>query len=190
MTRRDTRRPAARSSSGARSAGRSRSPAPVEIRDGLVVATERGRAVSRAGESEARLSRDRIGLGTRIRRLAGGEVVAGQRAGQLIIAERFVVPRHGEVPRASIATRQRAVRDLADEGLHELVLAALRRLRIALHIEQLSSGEVAEPGLELLGGDAADGGERIGREDLADDRGVLEERPVGGIEPVEPRGDQ
>ena len=67
---------------------------------------------------------------------------------------------------------------------------ALRRLRIALDIEQLSSGEVVEPGLELVGGDAADGSERIGREDLADDRGVLEQRPIRGVEPVEPRGDQ
>ena len=162
----------------------------VEIGDGLVVATECGRPVGRAGESEARLGRDRIGLRTRIRGLAGGEVMAGQRAGQLIVAERFVVPRHGEVPRASIAAGKGAVRDLADQGLHELVLPALRRLRIALDIEQLSSGEVAEPRLELLGGDAADGRERIGREDLADDRGVLEQRPIRGVEPVEPRGDQ
>ena len=67
---------------------------------------------------------------------------------------------------------------------------ALRRLRIALDIEQLSSGEVAEARLELLGGDAADSRERVGREDLADDRGILEQRPIRGVEPVEPRGDQ
>ena len=162
----------------------------VEIGHGLVVATECGRPVGRAGESKARLGRDRIGLRTRIRGLAGGEVMARQRAGQLIVAERFVVPRHGEVPRSSIAAGERAVRDLADQGLHELVLPALRRLRIALDIEQLSSGEVAEPGLELVGGDAADGRERIGREDLADDRGILEQRPIRRVEPIEPRGDQ
>ena len=110
--------------------------------------------------------------------------MARQRAGQLIVAERFVVPRHREVTRRRSRRREGPVRDLADEGLHELVLAALRRLRIPLDIEQLPSGEVVEPRLELVGGDAADGGERIGREDLADDRGVLEQRPIPGVEPV------
>ena len=122
----------------------------VEVRDGLVVAAQRGCAVSRAGEGEACLARDRIGLRSRVRCLAGGEVVAGERAGQLIVTERLVVSRHSQVARAAIAARERAVRDLADERLHEFVLAPLRRLRIALEIEQLASGEVAEPGLELV----------------------------------------
>ena len=71
----------------------------LEVRDRLVVAAQRRGSVGGAGEREARLGGDRIGLGAGLGGLVGGEVVAGQRAGQLVVAERLVVAGHGEVPR-------------------------------------------------------------------------------------------
>ena len=135
-------------------------------------------AIGGGGEGEARLGRERIGLGARVGRLAGREVVAGQRAGQLVVAERLVVARRGEVPRAPVAPRERAVGDLADERLDEPVLAALRRARIALDVEQLAPDEVAQARLELVGATPLDRGQRIGGEDLAEDGRVLEEAAI------------
>ena len=56
----------------------------------------------------------------------GRDVVAGEGTGQLRVAEGLKVTGDGQVPGATVATGEGPVRDLADEGLDELVLPALR----------------------------------------------------------------
>ena len=58
----------------------------------------------------------------RIRR----QVVRRQRAGELVVAERFEVARRREVPAAPVAQREGGIGDLADDGLDECVLAPFR----------------------------------------------------------------
>ena len=83
----------------------------VEIRDGLVVAAERGRAVGRAGEREARLGRDRIGLRTRRPRPRGrrGSGWRARRPARRRRALRSGAPRRGgaRVGRGARACRTR-----------------------------------------------------------------------------------
>jgi hypothetical protein len=55
----------------------------------------------------------------------GGDVVAGEGAGELLVADRLVVAGDGEVPCPPVAAGERAVGNLADERLDELVLADL-----------------------------------------------------------------
>ena len=143
----------------------------VEIGDGLVVCAQRCGPVRRAGEGEARLGGDRIGLRAGIRRLAGGEVVAGQRAGQLVVAERLVVAGHGQVAGAAVATGERAVGDLADQRLHELVLAALRRAAGHARCRAARGARgLAAAGSRSSAATPLDGGERIDPDHLTNDR--------------------
>ena len=140
---------------------------------------QRGGPIGGAGQREASLGGDGIGLGALIGCFARGQVVVCERAGQLVLAEALEVTRGGQVTRASVAARQRAVRDLADERLDELVLPALGRARIGLEVEQLAPHEPAQPRLQLVDGHAAHRCQRIGREDLAEHGGVLEQGPIG-----------
>ena len=54
----------------------------------------------------------------------GGEVVRGERPGQLVVTFRLVVAGDGQVAAASLTPGERPVGDLADQGLDESVLAA------------------------------------------------------------------
>ncbi len=114
--------------------------------------------------------------------------MAGQDAGELGVADRLVDPRDGEVPSAPVSPRQRRVRDLADERLDESILAALRRARVGLELEELAADEIAQTELDLrLGlGSTAHRSQDRGHERLAEDRGVLDEHAVGRLEGVEP----
>ena len=62
-----------------------------------------------------------VGMG-----LVGIHVVLCQDAGELVITERLVVARGGEMARAPIVAREGAVGDLAQEALDESVVSALR----------------------------------------------------------------
>ena len=69
-------------------------------------------------------------------------------------------------------------------------MPAFGRPRIGLDVEQLPPHEVAQPRLELGHIHPTRAGQRIGSEDLTEHRRILEERPIGGLEGIEPRGDQ
>ena len=56
--------------------------------------------------------------------------MAGQRAGELVGAERLEEARGRQVARLAVAPGERAVGDLADQRLDEGVLAALGRARV------------------------------------------------------------
>ena len=98
----------------------------LEERDRLVEAASAGaRAAAalsamRAWPASASASGPSAAVGVR------GQVVAGQRAGELVAAEGLEVARRGEVQLLAIVLGQRVVGDLADERLDERVLAALR----------------------------------------------------------------
>ena len=162
----------------------------VQVCDRLVVSAECGGTVRGAGERQARLGGDRIGLRPLVGGFARRQVVVRERAGQLVIAEPLEVAGGGQVTRAAVPARQRPVGDLADERLDELVLAPFGRPRIRLDVEQLATHEVPQLGFEVARRNPAHASQRIGGEDLAEHRGVLEERPIGGLQRVEPRGDQ
>ena len=87
--------------------------------------------------------------------------MARERAGQLVLAERFEEAGGGQVAGAAVALGQRPVGDLADEGLDEAVHAPLRRARVDLLGDQLGLGQVAQPGLEPDGLLAGDGGQTL-----------------------------
>jgi hypothetical protein len=116
--------------------------------------------------------------------------MAGQRPGQLLVAQRFVVAGHGKVSRPTVAARQGPIGDLTDERLDELVLAALRRGRVAFDVEDLAAHQVAQPRLELVLRCSIHRGQRIDREDLAQHRGFLEQAPIRRVERVETRRDE
>ncbi len=51
--------------------------------------------------------------------------MGGDHAGELVVADGLEVVRDGEVAAAAVGLREHPVRDLADDALHEPVLAAL-----------------------------------------------------------------
>ena len=100
---------------------------------GLVVQPHRLRMRAEPGgpfgggpQRDPRLRSQGVGLRALGGVLVRGEVVAGERAGELVRAERFEEARGREVAIPPIATRQRVVGDLADQRLDERVLASLR----------------------------------------------------------------
>lgn len=74
--------------------------------------------------------------------------MARQDAGELVIPERLDVPRRSEVPGLPISSGQRVVRHLADQRLHECVLATLRTAWIGLQGEQLAPDQAPKPRLD------------------------------------------
>ena len=68
----------------------------------------------------------------------GGQIVAGESARELVGAQRFEEPGGGEVARLAIPLREGVVCHLANERLHEGVLAALRAAWVRFHREQLA----------------------------------------------------
>ena len=113
-----------------------------------------------------------------------------ERAGQLVGRHSFEIASRGEVVRLPIALGQHAVRDLADQGLDECVLAPLGRARIGDVDEELAPDEVSQVRLELLFRIAGHGGKAREREALAEYGRDADEGPLCWIERVEPRGDQ
>ena len=116
--------------------------------------------------------------------------MASQGARQLVRPERFEESGRGEVPRLAIAVGEGVVGDLADERLHELVLAALGRPGIDVLDEQLATDESAEARLHggrRFPGDRGDGGQG---EALPEDRRIGDDRPIRRIELVEPCRDE
>ena len=86
------------------------------------------------------------------------EVVAGQAAGELVGLEALEEACGGEVAALAIGLGERVVRNLADQGLDEGVLAALGAAGIGLQGQQLAADERPQPWLEIRLGDAGDGG--------------------------------
>ena len=87
---------------------------------------ERGRPVGGRAQRNPGLGGERVGLVTGGRCLVGGEVVAGEHARQLVVAERLEIAGRGEMLRATVALGQRLIRDLSNDALDEPVLAAFR----------------------------------------------------------------
>ena len=87
---------------------------------------ERGRPVRGGLERDPGLGGERVRLGALRGVGAGGEVVAGERPGQLRLAEGLEPAGGGEVAGLAVLLGQGVVGDLADERLHERVLPALR----------------------------------------------------------------
>ena len=98
-----------------------------------------------------------VGLGTLGGVPVGGEVVAGERAGELIGPERLEEAGGGEVAGLAVAPGERVVGDLPDERLDEGVLAALGRAGVGLEGEELAPDEGAQAGLQLGLRDAGHG---------------------------------
>jgi hypothetical protein len=146
--------------------------------------------LGRSAEGDARLARDGVGLRTVIRRPMGIEVVRRKGTGQLLVAERLEVAGGGEVPRPPVSPGEHAVRDLADQRLHEAVLPPLGRAGVSILDEHLLPHQVAQPWLELGRGHAVHARQRADRERLAEDGGILEDRAGIRLEAVEPGGDQ
>ena len=99
------------------------------------------------------------------------------------------VSRGGEVPGATLLLRERLVGDMPNQVLEEAVLAMLGRARVGLHTEHLLACEGDEHRLEV-GLGAREGGQRISREGLAENRRVLEQPPLFGGQAVESSRDE
>ena len=120
----------------------------LQERDRLVGRAQRHRPVRRGTQRQACLRGQRVCLGALGRVLECGEVVAGERAGQLVAADALEVARRGQVALAAIRACQRVVGDLTDEALNERVLTALRRPRWASKTSSSRRTRRPEPRLE------------------------------------------
>ena len=98
----------------------------LEEADGALGRAEVEGAIGRADERQPGLDGDGVALGAVRSGLPGGDVVARERAGQLVLAERFEEAGGGQVAGAAIALGQRPVGHLADERLDEAVHARAR----------------------------------------------------------------
>jgi hypothetical protein len=75
----------------------------------------------------------------------------------------------GEVTGAAVSEGERAVGDLADQRLDELVLPPLRRPGIRFQLHELTTRKVAQPLLDGRRVDAADRCQRRDVEHLSED---------------------
>ena len=117
----------ARSSSPAPSTGSLRHAACLfEEREGLVVGAQRDGPLGGSPERDPGLPGQGVGLRSRGRIGVGGEVVTGQAARELVGPEALEEPGRREVAGLAVLPGEGVVGDLADEGLDERVLAALR----------------------------------------------------------------
>ena len=157
---------------------------------GLVVRAEGGRPLGGPAERQARLAGERVRLGPLGRVGMGGQVVAGEGAGELVRPESLEEARRRQVAGLAVAAGEGGVGDLADEGLHEGILAALGAARIGVEHEQLAANERPElqPDRRLV--ELAHRREGRRGEALAQHRRGLEERSIGRLERVEPAADQ
>ena len=155
---------------------------------GLAVRTERGGALARPPERVAdRLAKLSCFLGVGLE-LERGEVVRGHDLDDLLLAAR---PRGleerscGEMPGLAIALRERLVGDASNEVLEKAVLPAFGRARVGLEEEDLLAHEAPRSGSRSSFAAAGDRGERFDDERLAEDRGVLDELALRGLEAVD-----
>jgi hypothetical protein len=160
------------------------------VREGHLGRTERQRALGRPPQPLPGRRRDVLGLrGARLGAV-GLEVVVRHHAGELVVGQRLEVPSSSQVPHPSGRLGEHRVRHLAQDALDEAELAALRRAWVEVLHEQLTPDERAQPGLDLLGGAAGHAGQSGDGERLPEDGRVLQERAVGVLERVHPRGEQ
>ena len=122
---------------------------------------------------------ERVGLARLARVLVGREVVAGERARELVGPERLEEPGGGEVAGLAVAPGERVVGDLADERLDERVLAALRAARVGARVSSSRRTSARSRGSSSASCEPGHGGQPGEGEALAEDRGVGDERAVG-----------
>ena len=115
---------------------------------GLLVGAERGGPLGRAPEGDPRLAGERVAFRTVGRVDVRGEIVAGERPGQLVRAEGLEEPRRREVADLAVGLREGVVRDLADERLDERVLAPLRAPRVRVERQELAVDKASHARLE------------------------------------------
>ena len=101
----------------------------------LGIRAERRGPVGRRSQRDPRLGRESIRLRTRGGVRVGGEIVAGQSAGELVAAEALEEAGRGEVAALAIGAGQCVVGHFPDQCLDERVLATLGTPRIRLEGE-------------------------------------------------------
>jgi len=94
--------------------------------DCLFVGPEVGGPLGGGSQGDPRLSGKSLAFGPLRRVCVRSEVVAGEAPGELVRAEALEEAGGGEVADLPVGAREGGIRDLADEGLDERVLAALR----------------------------------------------------------------
>ena len=157
----------------------------------LLAGAERGGAFSCPRQAVARLRADRrrivcVGGG-----VVGGEVVEGNDLDDFLFAPAlFELVCGHEVPCFAVGSGQCFVGDLAEQVLEEAVLAVLGGARVGLDAEDFFAGEGGEERLELGFGSAAERGECVFGERLAEHSGVLDHAPLIRREAVEAGRDQ
>ena len=92
--------------------------------------------------------------------------------------------------RSTIGARERGLSNLAQDGLHELILAAFGRARIDVDLEHLAPDEGSQHLAARVRRLTGDGRERFEGETLADHGRGLDEPPIVFAKRVEPRRDQ
>ena len=126
----------------------------IEILKGVDVTLASGEALGVVGESgsgkstlgralqgDPGLPGQRVPLGALAGVCLGREVMARESPSELVGPDALEVPGGGEVARLAIRPREGVVGDLADERLHEGVLAPLRRARVRGDREDLAADQ-------------------------------------------------
>ena len=156
----------------------------------LLVGTQGGGTLGGGPQGDPGLGGEGIRLRTLGCVLACSQVVAREGTYQFIGAETLEEVGRGEVTDLAVALGEGVVGDLPDEGLHESVLAPLRRAGIGLVGQQLPAHQRPEPRFQGGRVDARYGAETGRREALAQNGGIEHQRAVRGVEAVEARRDE
>jgi hypothetical protein len=144
-----------------------------------------GGRLHRVARFEPKLER---GLPGGLRALEGRGVVVGDRVGAVepVARERRHPLSSPLVPLGSLRTHDRPVRDVSDEGVLEDVLRLGGNRRVVSSTDQLPLLESAKRLVDRPRASAGDGGDCPRPEQLAHDRGVLDDRLVllgDGVQP-------
>ena len=111
----------------------------------LLVRAQGCRPIRGRAQRDPGLAGQGVPLGTGGAVRVGGQVLAGEGTGELVGTQRLEVTRGREVARLAIGAGHHVVGDLADQRLHEPVLAALRRARVDVRAQELPLGERPQP---------------------------------------------
>ena len=122
--------------------------------------------------------------------LVGVHVVAGNNGRSLDRGFALVILGDLEVAILPLGLGYPSVGDLLDHALDELELAPLGRERVGVVAEQFLTGQLAQLRLDLLGRGPAQHGHPLDGEGLAEHRGVLDQRAVLFVEPIQAGPDQ